>query len=47
MAFIETKTLTGRIAPEQINFQKRMQQLGYDAFVIRSPEEAKTVVKKR
>lgn len=47
MAFIEMKTLTGRSSPEQTNFQSRMQALGYDAFVIRSPEEVEMVVKKR
>lgn len=38
--FIEVKTPTGRVSPEQKNFIKRMKELGAVAGVCRSSEEA-------
>lgn len=38
--FIEVKSPTGKLRPEQFNFLDRMKQLGARAGVARSPEDA-------
>lgn len=38
--FIEVKTASGRVSPEQKNFIRRMKEFGALAGVCRSPEEA-------
>lgn len=38
--FIEVKTATGRVSPEQKNFIRRMKESGAVAGVCRSPEDA-------
>lgn len=38
--FVEVKTATGKIRPEQNNFLSQMRKLGARAGVARSPEEA-------
>ena len=43
-AFIETKSETGRIRPEQIKFLDRMKQLGHAAGIARSVEEAVRII---
>lgn len=45
VAFIETKTPTGRVRPEQIKFIERMRQLGHRAGVARSVEDAKRIMR--
>lgn len=47
VAFIETKTLTGKPSPEQIKFINRMRQLGHRAGIARSVEEALEIVNSR
>ena len=47
VAFIETKTLTGKPSPEQIKFINRMRQLGHRAGIARSVEEALEIVNNR
>lgn len=43
--FIEVKTPTGRVSPEQENFIKRMKENGAAAGVCRSPEEALLLIR--
>ena len=38
--FIEVKTASGRVSPEQKNFIRRMKEFGAVAGVCRSPEDA-------
>lgn len=40
---IEVKTATGKATPEQLNFIKRVQELGGLAGIARSIEDAKTI----
>ena len=47
VAFIETKTPTGKPSPEQIKFINRMRQLGHRAGIARSVEEALDIVNNR
>lgn len=47
VAFIETKTPTGKPSPEQIKFINRMRQLGHRAGIARSVEEALDIVNSR
>lgn len=44
IAFIEVKTKTGRISPEQQNFLQIMQKLGYNAGVARSVSDAIKII---
>ena len=43
--FIEVKTDTGRLRPEQKHFLKTMQDLGARAGVARSPEQALSILR--
>ena len=45
IGFIEVKTLTGKVEPEQLYFIQNMQNLGARAGVARSPEEAIQILK--
>lgn len=45
VAFIEVKTPTGTATPEQLNFIRRMRELGHRAGIARSVEEAMEIVK--
>ena len=47
IAWIEVKTPTGAIRPEQIKFINRMRQLGHRAGIARSVEEALEIVNSR
>ena len=40
VAFIEVKTETGKPSQEQLNFIRRMQELGHSAGIARSTEDA-------
>ena len=40
VAFIEVKTETGKPTQEQLNFIRRMQELGHSAGIARSTEDA-------
>lgn len=40
VAFIEVKTETGKPSQEQLNFIRRMQELGHSAGIARSVEDA-------
>ena len=40
VAFIEVKTETGKTTQEQLNFIRRMQELGHSAGIARSTEDA-------
>ena len=44
VAFIETKTPTGKPSPEQIKFINRMRELGHRAGIARSVEDAMKIV---
>ena len=44
--FIEVKTLTGRLSQSQKDFQRRIEDLGYDYAVVRSLEEFKLLIVK-
>ena len=45
IAFIETKTATGKPSPEQINFISRMRSLGHRAGIARSTEDAENIMR--
>jgi len=42
--YLEVKTLTGRASAEQLNFIKQMQATGAIAGIVRSVEDAKTLI---
>jgi len=42
--YLEVKTLTGRASAEQLNFIKQMQTTGAIAGIVRSVEDAKTLI---
>ena len=43
--FVEVKTETGRVRPEQKKFLERMQSYGFIAGVVRSVDDAKELIK--
>ena len=45
VAFIEVKTPKGKPTPEQLNFIKKMQDLGHRAGIARSVKEALDIIK--
>jgi len=45
IAFIETKTPTGKVSPEQIKFINRMRSLGHRAGIARSVEDAERIMR--
>lgn len=45
VGFVEVKTLTGRVSPEQINFIDHMRSIGCAAGIARSPEDAIDIIK--
>jgi hypothetical protein len=44
IAFIEVKTLKGRVSPEQKRFIDRVRKLGHKAGIARSVEEALNII---
>jgi len=44
IAFIETKTATGKPTPEQVKFINRMRELGHRAGIARSVEDAFKII---
>lgn len=45
--FVEFKTKTGRQSKKQNQFQKRVEALGFEYFIIRSVEEFKDLIKSK
>ena len=45
LVYIEIKTETGKQSPEQIDFQKRVEDLGYDYYLIRNLYKFKEMLK--
>lgn len=45
IVFCEVKTETGRLRPDQKKFIQALHDLGYEAYVVRSKEEAERICK--
>ena len=43
VVFCEVKTATGRLREDQRKFINALQELGYEAYVVRSKEEAESI----